>query len=82
MTDNPVMPAGYERAIADAVERFVHAMRELSSKQMIAATEQITRDVQARYPGISDKALWFNYGRALGKLEEADRAMKGLPSLD
>ena len=82
MTDAPVMPPGYERAIAEAVERFVQAMKELSSKQMIAATEQITRDVQARYPRISDKALRFNFGRALVTLEEAHRAMKDLPSLD
>jgi len=49
---------------------------------MISAAKEIIRDVQARHTELQASALWFNFGRALGRLEEADRAMKNLPSLD
>jgi len=66
MTDHPVMPAGYESAIADATERFVQAVKELAPKQMYVAAMEIIRDVHARHPDLQASALWFNFGRALG----------------
>jgi hypothetical protein len=82
MTDDSAIGARYNTALADATERFIQAAKQLSPDEVVSAAMEIIRDVQAQHPDLLDSVLWFNFGRALGRLEEADRAIKRVGTRD